>query len=587
IQQELLPHSTFADAVEVILSGLLKPNQKLNFTLNPNVLEFEFKETIGDILLASYLRERRSIEVIRVLSDYVAKKLGLSTRTFEAELLTNPTQWKGTEYESLVRAFAMISANFFRKLGENYEEKTIQIEYSHQQLQETVTPSLSDFPKDQKWLDFLQEIGQRIHLTTIESKTLITIFPNRQQSYSIAEVANNLSSTRSAISSRLSRLYHKFERRMNRDLFPSTLNKLKRLQQYLNKLYQNQDLPEIPDLETFEFEADVATIVFEEEPRLQQWTFKTPTVNRRGQIIKTTTHTASDFPEHLTDNVILEMVAIPDGTFIMGSPENEGYSDERPQHSVTVSSFFMGKYPITQAQWKAIASQTDLKVNIDLDEDPSHFKGDNRPVEQVNWYEALEFCQRLSKITGKDYQLPSEAQWEYACRAIISEQSSVSSYQLTISEWNRKYYQPFYFGKTITGELAHYDASNTYAEEPKGEYREETNPVGQFPPNAFGLYDMHGNVWEWCLDDWHDNYKGAPTDGSAWLDNDESDNFNEKNMGYLSKNNDNKSNSVLRGGSCITTSYNCRSAVRSSLNRRIYRSNFVGFRVVCVFDRTE
>ena len=265
IQQELLPYSTFADAVEVILSGLLKPNQTLNFTLNPNALEFQFKETIGDILLKSYLRERRSIEVIRVLSDYVAKKLGLSTRTFEAELLTNPTQWKGTEYESLVRAFAMISANLFRKLGENYEEKTIQIEYSRQQLQETVPPSSSDFPKDQNWLAFLQEMGQRIHLTTIESKTLITIFPNLQQSYSIIEVANNLSSTRSAISSRLSRIYHKFET-IKPDLFPSTLNKLKTLQQYLNKQYQNNNLPEIPNLETFEFEAEVATIVFEEDP---------------------------------------------------------------------------------------------------------------------------------------------------------------------------------------------------------------------------------------------------------------------------------------------------------------------------------
>ncbi|MDJ0659480.1 MAG: formylglycine-generating enzyme family protein [Crocosphaera sp.] len=582
IQQELLPHSTFADAVEVILSGLLKPNQTLNFTLNPNALEFEFKETIGDILLASYLRERRSIEVIRVLSDYVAKKLGLSTRTFEAELLTNPTQWKGTEYESLVRAFAMISANLFKKLGENYEEKTIQIEYSRQQLQPIIPPSLSDFPKDQNWLDFLQEIGQRIHLTTIESKTLITIFPNPQQSYSIIEVAKDLSSTRSAISSRLSRIYHKFET-IKPNLFPSTLNKLKTLQQYLNKQYQNKDSPEISELETlesFETPVTVALIVFEEEEEetLEQWTFKTPTVNRHGQIIKTTTHTASYFTETLTDNVILEMVAIPGGTFIMGTDDAEierlvkkfgwdGYRREKPQHNVTLSPFFMGKYPITQAQWKAIASRTDLKVNIDLDEDPSHFKGDNRPVEKVNWYEVVEFCQRLSKLTGRDYQLPSEAQWEYACRAVTE----------PLDLENGETYPPFYFGETITDKLANYRASETYAEETKGEYRRETTPVGQFPANPFGLYDMHGNVWEWCLDDWHNNYEDAPDDGRAWMEFEPS---------YLAKNKQNKSYSVLRGGSWYYDPDLCRSAYRNYFDRRGLHDLTYGFRVVCVFGRT-
>ncbi len=333
---------------------------------------------------------------------------------------------------------------------------------------------------------------------------------------------------------------------------------------------------EIVSLETFEFEVEVAIIVFEEEEPLQQWTFQTPTVNRRGEIIKTTTYTASYFTEPLTENITLEMVAIPGGTFTMGSPENEGSDDERPQHNVTLSPFFMGKYPITQAQWKAIASQTDLKVNIDLKEDPSNFKGDNRPVEQVNWYEAVEFCQRLSKLTGRDYQLPSEAQWEYACRA-VSEPLDLE---------NGETYPPFYFGETITGELANYDASNTYAEEPQGEYREETTPVGQFPPNAFGLYDMHGNVDEWCADDWHDSYDGAPTDGSAWVDNDESDNFNDENMEDLSENDDNDSSSVIRGGSWVDDPDYCRSAYRNNVNRRENRYNNLGFRVVCVFGRT-
>ncbi len=309
---------------------------------------------------------------------------------------------------------------------------------------------------------------------------------------------------------------------------------------------------------------------------------------REGEPIQKDTKLIRYFAETLTDNVILEMVAIPGGTFTMGSPESESeYDDERPQHNVTLSPFFMGKYPITQGQWKAIASRTDLKVNIDLDEDPSEFKDPYqqdqetierwlRPVENVNWYEAVEFCQRLSKLTERDYQLPSEAQWEYACRAMTE--------PLDLEKGES--YPPFYFGETITGELANYDASNTYAEEPQGEYRQETTPVGQFPPNAFGLYDMHGNVDEWCADDWHDNYDGAPNDGTAWIDDDESDNFTDENMEDLNKNDDNDSYSVLRGGSWGIDPDFCRSAFRNDLIRRDSHYFNDGFRVVCVFGRT-
>jgi len=259
------------------------------------------------------------------------------------------------------------------------------------------------------------------------------------------------------------------------------------------------------------------------------------------------------FGEDLGNDITLEMVAIPGGTFLMGSSPNEEYSfdDEYPQHQVTVPPFFMGKYPITQAQWKEVASRTDLKVKQDLDLKPAHFKdhpdSDSRPVEQVNWYDAVEFCARLSKLKeGREYRLPSEAEWEYACRAGTT--------------------TPFYFGETITGELANYRSSETYADEPNGEYRNETTPVGQFPPNAFGLYDMHGNVWEWCADTWHDNY-GAPTDGSAWIEN----------------GNDNRS--PLRGGSWFSNPYDCRSAYRTYYDRRDYITCY-SFRVVCVFGRT-
>ncbi|MFM8298789.1 MAG: formylglycine-generating enzyme family protein [Microcystis aeruginosa] len=287
----------------------------------------------------------------------------------------------------------------------------------------------------------------------------------------------------------------------------------------------------------------------------EQSEFEVITVNSRGKKIKLELKQAQYFTENLSSEVILDMAAIPGGTFTMGSTANEkdSYDDERPQHQVTVPPFFLGKYPITQAQWKAIASRTDLKVEKDLDLNPAHFKdrpdSDRRPVEQVNWYEAIEFCARLSKLTGREYRLPSEAEWEYACRAGTT--------------------TPFYFGETITGELANYNASNTYADEPNGEYRSETTPVGQFPPNAFGLYDMHGNVREWCADTWHDNYDGAPTDGSVWIEN------------------GNNNRSPLRGGSWGYNPTYCRSAIRYDYYfRRVNRINNYGFRVVCGAGRT-
>ncbi len=359
------------------------------------------------------------------------------------------------------------------------------------------------------------------------------------------------------------------------------------------------------------------------EINLQPFQFETPTVNRRGKTIKTITHTAQYFSEKLivnkqletntTEELTLEMVAIPGGTFTMGSPENESeHDDELPQHDVTLSPFFMGKYPITQAQWKAIASRTDLKVNIDLNEDPSHFKDPYqaqdreierwlRPVESVNWYEAVEFCQRLSKLTGRDYQLPSEAQWEYACRAVTesldlekADGTEPPSYGDSQAHQEGESYPPFYFGETITDQLANYRASETYADEPKGEGRSETTPVGQFPPNAFGLYDMHGNVWEWCADDWHDNYDDAPTDGSAWVDtstslnneSNEEENVNPENREYLDKNNRNSPYTVIRGGSWIDNPNYCRSALRDNDDPRAVRINNDGFRVVCLFGRT-
>jgi Uncharacterized conserved protein len=289
---------------------------------------------------------------------------------------------------------------------------------------------------------------------------------------------------------------------------------------------------------------------------LQTFTFETVTVNRQGEIIKTETQEAQYFTEILPDNILLEMVAIPGGTFMMGGSKSEkSAKDEFPQHEVKIQPFFMGKNEVTQAQWRIIANMTDIKVNIDLDSETSYFKGDDRPVETVNWYEAKEFCDRLSKLTGKQYRLPSEAEWEYACRAGTT--------------------TPFHFGECLTDELANYNATINYKNEPIGQYRQETTPVGSFYPNNFGLYDMHGNLWEWCQDDWHTNYEDAPNNGSAWMDTlDDIGNYKEV-----------SSYGVLRGGCWNDSPKSCRSANRhSAYAKRKNKRRSVGFRVVCISE---
>ncbi len=260
----------------------------------------------------------------------------------------------------------------------------------------------------------------------------------------------------------------------------------------------------------------------------QPFEFEVITVNPQGKEQSRERKRAEYFAEDVGNGVTLDMVAIPGGTFQMGSGENDR---EKPIHTVTVPPFFIGKYPLTQAQYEAIVGTN-----------PAKFKGSKRPVEKVSWEEAIVFCTQLSQKTGKTYRLPSEAEWEYACRA-----STTTS---------------FHFGATITSDLVNCRATNPYGDAPKGEYREQTTDVGSFPPNAFGLYDMHGNVWEWCADHWHETYKAAPTDGSAWTTN------------------GNNENRVVRGGSWSRTPVSCRSA------RRYYvapadRYNLVGFRVVC------
>jgi formylglycine-generating enzyme required for sulfatase activity len=265
--------------------------------------------------------------------------------------------------------------------------------------------------------------------------------------------------------------------------------------------------------------------------------------------------TAKYFTQEITKGVSIDMVYIPGGTFEMGSPETEeGHaSNESPQHTVKVPAFFMGKNPVTQAQWKAVADRLP-QINRKLNPKPSRFDGNNYPVENVSWHDAIEFCARLSKLSDREYSLPSEAQWEYACRAGTT--------------------TPFHFGGTIDSAIANYRAQDRkigetiylgkYGQGKLGEFRNKTTPVGSFKvANTFGLYDMHGNVLEWCMDHWHDSYIDAPTDGFAWIDENASENAQR----------------VLRGGSWLSRPRNCRSASRIGRGADD-RSFDIGFRVI-------
>ena len=262
--------------------------------------------------------------------------------------------------------------------------------------------------------------------------------------------------------------------------------------------------------------------------------------------------TAESFNFDLGNGIVIEMLSIPSGRFEMGSPDNEpGRSGaEGPQYSVIVSSFFMSRFPVTQAQWEAVANLPQVKRY--LNPKPSTFDGLSRPVETISWEEAIEFCERLTERFKKfeyQFRLPSEAEWEYACRANAEEAT------------------PFYFGETIAPDLANYDVYYNYDGGPKGtsaEYQGRTTLVNKYDAaNAFGLADLHGNVWEWCADSWHPNYVNAPVDGRVWDYNPNS-----------------SLNRVLRGGAWHDFPTNCRSAKRNRKSQN-FKSNTIGFRLAC------
>ncbi len=237
----------------------------------------------------------------------------------------------------------------------------------------------------------------------------------------------------------------------------------------------------------------------------------------------------------IKNSIGMEFVLIPAGEFQMGSNESD---DEQPVHKVKISKpFYLGKYPVTQKEWQDV-----------MGNNPSYFKGDNNPVENVSWNDVQEFVEKLNAKEGTDkYRLPSEAEWEYACRA-----GTTTRYSFGDSE-----------SKLV--EYAWYSGYDTYDELIKNKDKivneGSTHPVGLKKHNPWGLYDMHGNVVEWCQDRWHDSYEGAPTDGSAWEDG-------------------SSSYRVFRGGGWYYFARRCRSALRigDDLDHRI--NGTLGFRLL-------
>jgi uncharacterized protein (TIGR02996 family) len=209
----------------------------------------------------------------------------------------------------------------------------------------------------------------------------------------------------------------------------------------------------------------------------------------------------------------MKFVLIPPGVFLMGSPPDEiKESEDETQYRVTLTQgFWMSVHPVTQGHWQAV-----------MGANPSGLRGETLPVEQVSWVDCQAFCERLSQQDGKRYRLPTEAEWEYACRGGTT--------------------TPFHFGETISPDQANYDARIIYGKGKEGVSRQQTTPVGSFPPNAWGLHDMHGNVWEWC----NDFYGPYPASDMKDPQGDPS--------GYLR---------VLRGGSWFTNPEGCRSAFRT------------------------
>ncbi|MFQ3580790.1 MAG: formylglycine-generating enzyme family protein [Chloracidobacterium sp.] len=271
-------------------------------------------------------------------------------------------------------------------------------------------------------------------------------------------------------------------------------------------------------------------------------TFETPRLDARGNVIETLNKETQRFTERLSDQVSLELVAIPGECFTMGSSRaDEADENEKPPIRARVFGFYMGRTEVTQAQWRVVAGWP--KIERDLPPDPSKFKGDDLPVDSITWDEAVEFCRRLTKKTGRPYRLPTEAEWEYACRAGTSGM--------------------FTYGAVLAPTLENYDSSLPYGDEPAVPARRKPTPAGSLGFNAFGLADMHGNVREWCLDAYVPRLTGTHALGAP----------------VRSVRQDEAGQSrVIRGGAWSSAPDGCRCSIREGLHREDLLT-ILGFRV--------
>jgi formylglycine-generating enzyme required for sulfatase activity len=278
-------------------------------------------------------------------------------------------------------------------------------------------------------------------------------------------------------------------------------------------------------------------------PALQRFDFASPTVDRQGRQIALHEHQAQFFTQDLSEQVALEMVLIPGSAALMSEiREKADTGSIQLLHQAALRPLFMAKYPVTQAQWQTVAGWP--KVNRELDPQPACFKDPERPVESVSWLDTEEFCQRLSRVSGLRYHLPKESQWEYACRAGTQ--------------------TPFHYGPVITARLANYSDAYRNTDKLASAGRGATVPVGRFAPNAFGLHDMHGNVWEWCADLWQKK-PHSPLSFS---------------YGRPAKQTICANWRSLRGGAWSDTPEKIRSDYRSMYQEQALSSS-IGFRVAC------
>jgi formylglycine-generating enzyme required for sulfatase activity len=275
-----------------------------------------------------------------------------------------------------------------------------------------------------------------------------------------------------------------------------------------------------------------------EEPQIpnsEKYDFESIVLNQYGEIINHYSCQAQRIVESLGKNEI-NLILIPGGEYDMGT----SVRSQSPIHLVKIAPFLISQYPITKAQWQEVASWS--TVNLSLKKQPVRKGSIDSPVVKISWNDAVEFCDRLSIKTGSIYRLPTESEWEYTCRATTN--------------------TDFSLGQTITSKYVNYDATITYRSEPRSVYRERPNTINEFTyPNRFGVFDMHGNVWEWCADHWHDNYHGAPMDNLSW-----------ESLG--------ESRRVIRGGSWRNEPALCTSTYRQASNEESQSSNNIGFRIV-------